>query len=68
MLSLWEVNDKATAAFMETFYNKLKVGEGRSNALASTQNEFRLHPNEDWRHPNVWAAFQLSGDWRPISF
>ena len=68
LLSLWEVNDKATAAFMESFYKKLKEGEGRSNALASTQNEFRVHPNEDWRHPNVWAAFQLSGDWRPISF
>jgi len=68
LLSLWDVNDKATAAFMESFYKKLKEGEGRSEALASTQNEFRVHPNEDWRHPNVWAAFQLSGDWRPISF
>ena len=68
LLSLWEVNDEATAAFMETFYSKLKDGEGRSNALAATQNEFKVHPNEDWRHPNVWAAFQLSGDWRPISF
>ena len=68
LLSLWEVNDEATSAFMETFYSKLKDGEGRSNALAATQNEFKVHPNEDWRHPNVWAAFQLSGDWRPISF
>ena len=66
LLSLWEVNDEATAAFMETFYSKLKEGEGRSNALASTQKEFRNHSFESWRHPYVWAAFQLSGDWRPI--
>ena len=68
LLSLWEVNDRATAAFMETFYSKLKEGEGRSSALASTQKEFRNHIFESWRHPNVWAAFQLSGDWRPIDW
>ena len=42
LLSLWEVNDNATAAFMETFYNKLKAGEGRSNALASTQKSLEI--------------------------
>ena len=66
LLSLWEVDDKATEAFMKTFYSKLKKGEGRSNALASTQKEFRNHSIPAWRHPYVWAAFQLSGDWRPI--
>ena len=66
LLSLWEVDDKATEAFMKTFYSKLKEGEGRSNALASTQKEFRNHSIPAWRHPYVWAAFQLSGDWRPI--
>ena len=47
---------------------KLKNGEGRAEALANTQKEFRKHPIKAWRHPNVWAAFQLSGDWRPIDF
>ena len=36
--------------------------------LSNTQKEFRNHPIKAWRHPNVWAAFQLSGDWRPIDF
>ena len=68
MLSLWEVDDRATAEFMERFYKRLKNGEGRADALAKTQKEFRNHPIKAWRHPNVWAAFQLSGDWRPIDF
>ena len=68
LLSLWKVNDYGTAAFMESYYLKLKNGEGRAEALANTQKEFRKHPIEAWRHPNVWAAFQLSGDWRPIDF
>ena len=68
LLSLWKVDDKATSDFMESFYLKLKNGEGRTSALSSTQKEFRNHPIKAWRHPNVWAAFQLSGDWRPIKW
>ena len=68
LLSLWKVNDNATAAFMESFYTKLRNKEGRADALKATQKEFRMHPIKAWRHPNVWAAFQLSGDWRPIDF
>ena len=68
LLSLWKVNDKATAAFMVSYYQKLRSGEGRAKALYATQKEFRNHPIAGWQHPNVWAAFQLSGDWRPISW
>jgi CHAT domain-containing protein len=66
LLSLWKVSDEATAAFMEAYYRRLKAGEGRAAALAATQQSFRSHPNPTWRHPYVWAAFQLSGDWGPI--
>ena len=68
LLSLWKVNDLATVEFMDSFYSKLKNGEGKSKALANTQKEFRNHKIPGYRHPNVWAAFQLSGDWRPIDF
>ena len=37
LLSLWKVDDIATADFMEKFYQKLKDGMGRSEALAETQ-------------------------------
>ena len=65
LLSLWEVNDRSTAAFMKSFYEKLKDGKGKNIALALTQ---RIWIYKAWRHPNVWAAFQLSGDWRPIKW
>jgi CHAT domain-containing protein len=66
LLSLWKVDDAATAAFMQSFYEKLKTGQGRADALAATQKEFRNHSDPGWRNPYVWAAFQLSGDWGPI--
>ena len=68
LLSLWKVDDEATAVFMKNFYERLIEGEGRAEALAATQREFRNHIIPAWRHPYVWAAFQLSGDWRPIDW
>jgi CHAT domain-containing protein/Tfp pilus assembly protein PilF len=68
LLSLWKVDDAATAAFMESYYRRLKAGEGKADALASTQRDFRNHVNAAWRHPYVWAAFQLSGDWRAVAW
>ncbi len=67
LLSLWKVDDSATAAFMQSFYQRLKEGQGKGQALADTQKEFKNHPIPMWRDPYVWAAFQLSGDWRPIN-
>lgn len=66
LLSLWKVDDAATAVFMSRYYQRLKDGEGRSEALAAVQKEFRNSPITAWRHPYYWAAWQLLGDWRPI--
>lgn len=66
LLSLWKVDDGATAAFMTEFYGRLRRGEGRGDALIHTQAAFRRHANPLYRDLAVWGAFQLSGDWRPI--
>ena len=68
LLSLWKVDDAATAEFMIRFYKRLKSGEARSDALAATQKEFRdgTAGRGQWKEPYYWAAWQLVGDWRPI--
>jgi CHAT domain-containing protein/tetratricopeptide (TPR) repeat protein len=72
LLSLWKVDDGATAEFMSRLYTRLKAGEGRSDALVATQKEFREGLVRDpqsgliWDSPYYWAAWQLVGDWRPI--
>jgi len=68
LLSLWKVDDAATSDFMTRYYIRLKAGEGRADALASVQEEFR-NGNAGygkWKEPYYWAAWQLVGDWRPI--
>ncbi len=75
LLSLWKVDDEATSVFMQTFYKRLVSGVSKADALVLTQRDFRsgrIKSNDpkkyDWRKPYYWAAFQLSGDWRPIKF
>jgi CHAT domain-containing protein len=66
LLSLWKVDDGLTATFMERYYNKLKAGQGRADALRDTQAEFRSNKNSTYNDIRVWGAFQLSGDWRAL--
>ena len=64
--SLWSVNDKSTAKFMELFYEKLNDANTTSEALRQTQMFF-LNPgtdrNDDYHKPYHWAAFTLVGNW-----
>ena len=66
LLSLWKVDDGLTATFMERYYNRLKAGQGRADALRDTQAEFRNNKNSIYNDIRVWGAFQLSGDWRAL--
>ena len=74
ILSLWKVDDDATSEFMRLFYEKLKKGDSRKEALEKTQEEFRnglvksQMPGIDWSEEYYWGAFQLSGDWRAFQF
>jgi CHAT domain-containing protein len=67
LLSLWKVDDKATAFFMERYYTLLKQGKGRMEALLAVQEEFRTKPlMNSWEDYRYWAAFQLVGETGPI--
>lgn len=55
--SLWQVDDQATGHLMAAFYEALRGGAGKSEALRSAQLKgLRANP-----HPYFWAAFQLTG-------
>ena len=68
LLSLWKVDDDATAFFMERYYTLLKQGKGRMEALMAVQEEFRTKPllKNAWADYRYWAAFQLVGETGPI--
>jgi hypothetical protein len=61
--SLWSVDDAATAALMQRFYENLAAGMGKAQALTAAQVSVRNDADHrEWRHPFYWAAFVLSGD------
>jgi CHAT domain-containing protein len=59
LASLWPVDDRVTAAFMEVYYSALTAGQPPAAALHAAQAAVRrTHP-----HPYFWAAFALYGGW-----
>lgn len=58
VMSLWKVPDEQTASLMEIFYQELKAGGSRIDALRFAQNEIR----KQHKHPYYWAAFICQGD------
>jgi CHAT domain-containing protein len=65
VMSLWQVDDRATRELMTGFYRKLEAGEGRSEALREVQLEMLRRPRTG--HPYYWASFVPTGSWAPLS-
>jgi CHAT domain-containing protein len=57
LLTLWDVHDRTTAEFMESFYSHLQKHQEKRLALRTAMLETRQrHP-----HPYHWAPFVLVG-------
>ena len=54
-VTLWNVDDAATAEFMSRMYKKVKSGMSYAEAYRKVKNEFRN--SDDYNHPYYWAAF-----------
>lgn len=60
VVSLWKVDDRATAWLMTRFYRRAARGVPLGSAMADAQA--RMARARDWSSPFYWAAFTLSGD------
>jgi CHAT domain-containing protein len=61
VVSLWDVNDAATAELMRRFYQGLKSGLPKDTALRRAKLALARGSNEAWRSPYYWAPFVLVG-------
>lgn len=61
-VSLWNVNDSATATLMESFYGHLNQGLPKSAALRQAKLALLHGKNVTWSHPYFWAPFVLVGE------
>ena len=62
VVSLWNVNDAATAELMKTFYAGMKAGLGGAEALRRAKVSLATGANRAWRHPYFWAPFVFVGE------
>ena len=60
LASLWLVNDRATAELMNYFYQGLKTGMSKGEALRRAQITLL---RSEYSHPRFWSAFILLGNW-----
>jgi len=64
LVSLWTVNDPATAHLMAGFYQGWrKQGLDKATALREAMEATR-NARPAWAHTYYWGAFTLVGDWR----
>jgi CHAT domain-containing protein len=58
LLTLWDVHDASTTEFMKAFYEGIREGVTKAQALRNAMIELRVR----YRHPFHWAPFFLSGN------
>ncbi len=60
--SLWKVSDESTRDLMVHFYQALKAGKPKAQAMQEAQ--VAILRDKRYQHPFYWAPFILIGDWR----
>ncbi len=59
LMRLWDVADAPSVQLVETFYQKLKNGRGKLQALRLARKKFRA---AGYDYPFFWAPFILVGE------
>jgi CHAT domain-containing protein/Tfp pilus assembly protein PilF len=63
VVSLWNVNDKATAELMARFYQGM-LREKKTPAAALRSAQIEMSRQRQWQSPYYWSAFVLQGEWK----
>jgi CHAT domain-containing protein len=64
VMSLWPVSDYVSREIMSDYYQGLKNGLGRGEALRQVQ--LSMMTNKKRNHPFYWASFVQLGEWRSL--
>jgi CHAT domain-containing protein/tetratricopeptide (TPR) repeat protein len=62
VVSLWNVNDKATAALMQHLYTGM-LRNNKTPAAALRAAQIEMLRTRQWQSPYFWAPFVMQGEW-----
>jgi len=65
--TLWRVSDNSTANFMPLFYDNLKTGQAKDEALWNAKQQF-IEKYRNAAHPFFWSGYVAYGNMTPIKF
>jgi CHAT domain-containing protein/Tfp pilus assembly protein PilF len=63
VVSLWNVNDKATASLMQRLYLGM-LRSHKTPAAALRDAQIQMLRTRQWQSPYFWAPFVMQGEWR----
>ncbi|MCP4438404.1 MAG: CHAT domain-containing protein [Aureispira sp.] len=66
VMSLWSVNDRATAVLMQYYYTELANGSPKNKALQQAKLKYLKQAKGVAKHPVFWAPFVQLGNTQPI--
>ncbi|MEZ4825537.1 MAG: CHAT domain-containing tetratricopeptide repeat protein [Bacteroidia bacterium] len=64
--TLWRINDRKTATFMQDFYLHIFQGKTKDQALQQAKNDYLENNDDFYAHPYFWASYQAIGDMQPV--
>jgi len=70
VMSLWSIEDRATADIIEHLFKHLKKGKAKDEALRQAKLDYLQNPETDitLTHPIYWAGLVQIGNTSPIDF
>jgi CHAT domain-containing protein len=66
--SLWAVNDQTTATIMKFFYENLSLNMRKDESMRQAKLSYLKKASKLSAHPNLWAAFIVTGNCSPIGY
>jgi CHAT domain-containing protein len=63
VVSLWNVNDRATAELMQRLYAGI-LRNNKTPAAALRAAQIEMLRTQQWQSPYYWAAFVMQGEWK----
>ncbi len=66
LTTLWQVNDEAASILMQNFYDELKQGIPKDEALRNAKEAYLEKSMNEFAHPFYWSAFIPVGDMSAI--
>jgi|GEM_PF-5426606 len=67
IMSLWKLEDGASADLMGYFYQSLQAGLSRQEALRQAKLQYLGQADDLHAHPAFWAGYLLQGDTAPLN-